>query len=400
MNFDITVVGAGIVGLASALNIKKNFPEAKVAVIEKESGIAKHQTGNNSGVIHSGVYYTPGSLKATNCKRGYDLMLAFLQEHKVAYELCGKIILATEESELPGLEAIYNKGVKNGLKNLAFLDAKALKEVEPYAEGVRAIHVPQAGITDYKLVAAKYQELLEDQGVTFFFNHKVIGLEHQAGSVEVQTDKKKFSSGKVINCGGLYSDKLAKLTLDKLEYKIIPFRGEYYDLKPSAYHLVKGLIYPVPNPNFPFLGVHFTKTIHGSVESGPNAVFAFSREGYKKSQIRPGELVESLAYSGFLSLAAKHWKTGSMEMYRSFSKSAYVKSLQKLIPSITSNDVVRGGAGVRAQALKKDGSMVDDFLILQSKNIINVCNAPSPAATASLAIGEHIAALALEAVNK
>lgn len=400
MNFDITVVGAGIVGLASALYIKNNFPEAKVAVIEKEPEIAKHQTGNNSGVIHSGVYYKPGSLKAINCKKGYDLMLAFLQEHDLPYELCGKIILATEESELPALAAIYEKGIKNGLDHLKYLDTKELKTVEPHAEGVRAIHVPQAGITDYKLVAAKYQELLEDKGVTFFFNHRVLGLENQNGSVIVKTNKKEFSSGKVINCGGLYSDKLARLTLDELEYKIIPFRGEYYDLKPSAHHLVKGLIYPVPDPNFPFLGVHFTKTIHGGVESGPNAVFAFSREGYKKSNIRPSELMESLAYPGFLSLVAKYWKTGSMEMYRSFSKSAYVKSLQKLIPSITSNDVVRGGAGVRAQALKKDGSMVDDFLILQSENIINVCNAPSPAATASLAIGEHIATLALETVKK
>ncbi len=404
MTFDIAVVGAGIVGLASALHIKKNNPALKIAIIEKESTIAKHQTGNNSGVIHSGVYYKPGSLKALNCKRGYELMLNFLKEHQIPYELCGKIILATEESELPALENIYNRGIANGLDHLKYLDSKELKEVEPYAEGIRAIHVPQAGITDYKLVAAKYKELLENNGATFFFDHRVIGIEQYPDAVEIKTTKGNFSAGMVINCGGLYSDKLARLTLDQLEYKIVPFRGEYYDLRPSAYHLVKGLIYPVPDPKFPFLGVHFTKTIHGGVESGPNAVFAFSREGYKKSIINPKELFESMTYSGFVSLVRKYWKTGTMEMYRSFSKAAYVRSLQKLIPAIRGKDVVRGGAGVRAQAVKKDGSMVDDFLILQSENIINVCNAPSPAATASLAIGEHIAKLTLknnlETLNK
>ena len=320
-------------------------------------------------------------------------MLTFLQEYDLPYELCGKIILATKVSELPALENIFNRGIENGLENLKYLDTKELKEVEPYAEGIKAIHVPQAGITDYKLVAKKYQELLENKGVNFFFGQKVIGLENQNRVVKLKTQKENFITRKVINCGGLFSDKLARLTLDRLEYKIVPFRGEYYDLQPSAQHLVKGLIYPVPDPNFPFLGVHFTKTIHGGVESGPNAVFAFSREGYSKTKINIPELFESLTYSGFLSIAKKHWKTGSMEMYRSFSKTSYVRSLQKLIPSITGKDVVRGGAGVRAQAVKKDGSMVDDFLILQSENIINVCNAPSPAATASLAIGEHIATL-------
>lgn len=393
MKYDVAIVGAGIVGLATAIHVLKKHPNLKVCLLEKEPYVAKHQTGNNSGVIHSGIYYKPGSLKALNCKRGYDLMLGFLQEHNLPYELCGKIILATKESEFPALENIYKRGIENGLKDLKILNNQEIKEIEPYAVGLKAIHVPQAGITDYKQVATLYRNILEAKGASIFFNQRVENLAIKNDSVTIITNKGSFQSAKVINCGGLYSDKLARLTLDELEYKIVPFRGEYYDLKPSAYHLVKGLIYPVPDSNFPFLGVHFTKTIHGGVESGPNAVFAFSREGYKKRNINLKELVESLSYSGFLALALKHWKAGSMEMYRSFSKRAYVQSLQNLIPSITRDDVVRGGAGVRAQAIKKDGSMVDDFLILESKNIINICNAPSPAATASLAIGEHIASL-------
>jgi Predicted dehydrogenase len=393
MTYDIAIVGTGIVGLATGLNILKNNPNLKICLFEKESNIALHQTGNNSGVIHSGVYYKPGSLKALNCKRGYDLMLNFLQEHNIPYELCGKIIVATDESEFQALDNIYKRGLENGLDNLKIMDGNEMKEVEPHVAGLKAIHVPQAGITDYKAVSAQYQKILESKGATFLFNHKVVDLKSENGTVTVKTSKGNFNTGKVINCGGLYSDKLARLTLTELEYKIVPFRGEYYDLKPSAYKLVKGLIYPVPDPNFPFLGVHFTKTIYGGVESGPNAVFAFSREGYKKRNINISELVESLTYAGFISLALKFWKEGSMEMYRSFSKKAYVNSLQKLIPSITANDVIKGGAGVRAQALKRDGSMVDDFLILNSKDVINICNAPSPAATASLAIGEHIATL-------
>lgn len=391
MKYDIAIVGAGIVGLATGFQILKKSPGLKICFIEKESTIAQHQTGHNSGVIHSGIYYKPGSLKALNCKRGYDLMLEFVREYDIPYELCGKIIVATEEKELLGLDNIYQRGIENGLKDLELLNNREIKEIEPYAVGIKAIRVPQTGITDYKLVAKKYRELLESKGADFFFEHKVIDLNNGDASVTIRTNKDQFESDKVINCGGLYSDKLARITFDDLEYKIVPFRGEYYDLKPSANHLVKGLIYPVPDPNFPFLGVHFTKTIQGKVKCGPNAVFALSREGYQRSDINVNELLESLTYSGFLSLAMKHWKEGCMEMYRSFSKRAYVESLQKLIPSVTSDDVLRGGTGVRAQAIKKDGSMVDDFLILHNKRIINVCNAPSPAATASLAIGEHIA---------
>ena len=393
MKYNIAIVGTGIVGLATGVQILKKDPGLKICFIEKESTIAQHQTGHNSGVIHSGIYYKPGSLKALNCKRGYDLMLEFVRAHDIPYELCGKIIVATEEKELSALDNIYKRGIENELKGLELLDCREIKEIEPNAAGIKAIYVPQTGITNYKLVAKKYKELLEEKGADFYFQHKVIDLNNEKSSITIVTNKGRLQSDKVINCGGLYSDKLAQITFDNLEYKIVPFRGEYYELKPNAKHLVKGLIYPVPDPSFPFLGVHFTKTIQGGVECGPNAVFAFSREGYQKSNINVNELFESLTYSGFLSLAMKHWKAGCMEMYRSFSKAAYVESLQKLIPSITGDDVLQDGAGVRAQAVKKDGSMVDDFLILHSDNIINVCNAPSPAATASLAIGEHIASM-------
>jgi len=393
MKYNIAIVGTGIVGLATGVQILKKDPGLKICFIEKESTIAQHQTGHNSGVIHSGIYYKPDSLKALNCKRGYDLMLEFVRAHDIPYELCGKIIVATEEKELSALDNIYKRGIENGLKGLELLNCREIKEIEPNTAGIKAIHVPQTGITNYKLVAKKYKELLEEKGADFYFQHKVVDFNNENSGVTIVTNKGRLQSDKVINCGGLYSDKLAQITFDNLEYKIVPFRGEYYELKPNAKHLVKGLIYPVPDPSFPFLGVHFTKTIQGGVECGPNAVFAFSREGYQKSNINVNELFESLTYSGFLALAMKHWKAGCMEMYRSFSKAAYVESLQKLIPSITGDDVLQDGAGVRAQAVKKDGSMVDDFLILHSDNIINVCNAPSPAATASLAIGEHIASM-------
>ncbi|WP_295625097.1 L-2-hydroxyglutarate oxidase [uncultured Nitrosomonas sp.] len=393
MKYDIAIVGAGIVGLATGLQVLKKSPDLKICFIEKESTIAQHQTGHNSGVIHSGIYYKPGSLKALNCKRGYDLMLEFVRAYDIPYELCGKIIVATEEKELLGLDDIYKRGIENGLKDLELLSSQEIKGIEPYVSGIKAIRVPQTGITDYKLVARKYKELLDTRGVDFFFEHKVIDLDNGDRSVTIRTNKGEFQSDKVINCGGLYSDKLARITVDDLEYKIVPFRGEYYHLKPNANHLIKGLIYPVPDPSFPFLGVHFTKTIQGGVKCGPNAVFALGREGYQKSNINVSELFESLTYSGFLSLAMKHWKAGCMEMHRSFSRKAYVESLQKLIPSITGDDVLPGLTGVRAQAIKKDGSMVDDFLILHNKRIINICNAPSPAATASLAIGEHVASI-------
>jgi len=390
MENDIVIVGAGIVGLSTAYNLKKKNTDLNVLVLEKESSIALHQTGNNSGVIHSGVYYVPGSLKAQNCFEGYSKLLDFCKEEDIPFDLCGKIIVATNDSEIPGLEKIYDRGNKNGLSDLEYLSPEQIKEIEPHCNGVKAIHVPQAGIINYKKVAQKILEKFQALGGQIKFNERVSDIDQRPDSIEIKTKNNTYTSKLLVNCAGLFSDKMAKMTGEEIDYQIVPFRGEYYVLKPEKSHLVKGLIYPVPDPNFPFLGVHFTKMIEGGVEAGPNAVLAFAREGYKKSNIKISELLESITYPGFIKLATKYWKEGAYEMYRSYSKKAFVKAMQTLIPEITSKDVVRGGAGVRAQALKKDGTMVDDFLILQKNNVINVCNAPSPAATSSLSIGNYI----------
>lgn len=393
MRYDFIIVGAGIVGLSTAYSLIHKYPDSKIIIIEKEETFSKHQSGNNSNVIHSGIYYKPGSSKAINCKKGYDLLLKFLKKYNIPHEICGKLIVANSDDEINELMVLFEKGKKNGLKGLKILESEEIKNYEPYVNGLKAIHVPQAGITDYKLVSKKIYEILIDKGVKFSFNTKVLNI--KSGSVfnRVITDLAEEIKGNyIVNVAGLYSDKLAKLNF-KIDYKIIPFRGEYYNLKPSASYLVKNLIYPVPNPKFPFLGVHFTRRINNSVESGPNAVFAFSREGYKMSIINFKELFESISYIGFLKLIKMYWKEGIIEMYRSFSKQAYLKSLQKLIPEIKISDISSGGAGVRAQAVKSNGEMVDDFLIISKNNIINVCNAPSPAATASFAIGEYISNL-------
>ncbi len=396
--FDVTVIGGGIVGLATALQIQKANPSLKILLIEKETELAKHQTGNNSGVIHSGLYYKPGSLKATNCIRGYHLLLDFCKENEIPYDLCGKIVVATEETELPLLQNLFDRGKQNGLDGFKKLSKEELKEYEPHVNGLEGFFVPQTGIVDYTKVALKYGELLRKNGATIKLGERVTDIRTLSNQLDVITDKSNYQSKLVINCAGLYSDKVARLTVKNLNVKIIPFRGEYYKLKKEKEYLVKNLIYPVPDPNFPFLGVHFTRMAKGGVEAGPNAVLAFQREGYKKSDINISELVESLAWPGFQKVAAKYWRTGFGEMYRSFSKAAFTKALQKLIPEIQASDLTEGGAGVRAQACSRDGGLVDDFLILEEKNVINVCNAPSPAATSSLAIGETVAALALKKI--
>ncbi|HNU42096.1 MAG TPA: L-2-hydroxyglutarate oxidase [Cyclobacteriaceae bacterium] len=395
MSVDITIIGGGIVGLATALQIQKANPNLKIIVLEKESSLARHQTGNNSGVIHSGLYYKPGSLKATNCIRGYNLLLDFCRTHEIPFDLCGKIVVATGQHELPLLENLYNRGQQNGLTNLKKLQAQELKEYEPHVAGLAGIFVPQTGIVDYTLVANKYGEVFQKNGGTIHVNEKVLEVQHTNSQRVVVTQKSSYTSKLVINCAGLYSDKVARMTVPALNVKIIPFRGEYYKLKKEKEYLVKNLIYPVPDPNFPFLGVHFTRMAKGGVEAGPNAVLAFSREGYKKSNINVSELAESLAWPGFQKVAAKYWRTGMGEMYRSFSKAAFTKALQKLLPEIQESDLVEGGAGVRAQACDRNGGLVDDFLILEDTGVINVCNAPSPAATSSLAIGETVSKLAL-----
>ncbi len=390
MKYDIIFVGGGIVGLASAYQVLLQHPGLKVCLLEKEAEIAKHQTGNNSGVIHSGIYYKPGSKKAENCKRGYKLLLDFCDKHDIQYELCGKIIVATAENELSQLEKIYSRGLENGLENLCYLNEKELKEKEPYVAGIKGIWVPQAGIIDYKEVSNKYAECIQLIGGEIKLNHKVTGIEKSNKNIIVNSSGGSFQTKLLVNCTGLFSDKIAKMTGQQIDFKILPFRGEYYVLKPEKTDLVKGLIYPVPNPDFPFLGVHFTKMIKGGVEAGPNAVLAFSREGYRKRDINISELLETISYPGFLHIARKYWKDGSYEMYRSFSKNAFVEALQKLVPEIESKDIIPGGAGVRAQACDRKGNFIDDFLILEQERIINVCNAPSPAATSSLAIGEYI----------
>jgi (S)-2-hydroxyglutarate dehydrogenase len=396
VNYDIIVVGGGIVGLATALKLKTSNPFLKVLLLEKENELAKHQTGNNSGVIHSGLYYKPGSLKAKNCIHGYHLLIDFCKENNVPFELCGKIVVATEEKELPLLENLYLRGEQNGLQNLKKLTKEELKGYEPHVTGLKGIFVPQTGIVDYKKVSEKYGELLKQKEADINLGEQVIDIQADASKVVVVTQKQSYSAKLVINCAGLYSDKVARMTVKDLNVKIIPFRGEYFKLRKEKEYLVKNLIYPVPDPNFPFLGVHFTRMAKGGVEAGPNAVLAFKREGYKKSDINLSELAETLAWPGFQKVASKYWRTGFGEMYRSFSKAAFTKALQKLIPEIQESDLVEGGAGVRAQACDREGGLVDDFMILEKEHVINVCNAPSPAATSSLAIGETVSTLALK----
>lgn len=393
---DILIIGGGIVGLATALKLKQTNRHLTLILLEKESELAKHQTGNNSGVIHSGLYYKPGSLKAINCIKGYHLLLDFCKENEIPFELCGKVVVATSEEELPLLDNLFVRGQQNGLANLKKLSQGELKEIEPHVNGIKGIFVPQTGIVDYKLVALKYGELLVALGAEIKLHEKVVSITTINNQSTVVTEKSSYTAKLVINCAGLYSDKVTSMSREKVNYKIIPFRGEYFKLKKEKEYLVKNLIYPVPDPNFPFLGVHFTRMAKGGVEAGPNAVLAFRREGYKKSDINLAELAETLAWPGFQKVAAKYWKTGFGEMYRSFSKAAFTKALQKLLPEIKEEDLVEGGAGVRAQACDRDGGLVDDFLILEEANVINVCNAPSPAATSSLAIGETVAALALK----
>lgn len=393
--YDIVVIGGGIVGLATALNLQQKSPQLKLLVLEKENRLAAHQTGHNSGVIHSGIYYKPGSLKARNCFAGYHKLLDFCQKEEVSYELCGKIIVATNPEELKPLETIFERGQANGLEGLIKLKKEDIPAYEPHVNGIAGIFVPQTGIINYSKVAEKYAEKLQAAGAQILLRHQVMSIQQRSRGVEVVTQRGTFTTKLMVNCAGLYSDKVARMSGQSLNLKIVPFRGEYYELVPEKQHLVKNLIYPVPDPSFPFLGVHFTRMIEGGVEAGPNAVLAFRREGYKKLSIHLPELIETLSWSGFQKVMSKYWKTGFGEMYRSFSKAAFTKALQKLIPEIREEDLIPGGSGVRAQACDKNGGLIDDFLIQESKGIINVCNAPSPAATSSLAIGETVADLAL-----
>ncbi len=389
---DLVVVGGGIVGLATAYQYALKRPDDRIVLFEKEKAVGLHQTGHNSGVLHSGIYYKPGSLKAVNCREGKRSMVEFCQQHSIAHEICGKVIVATCDEEIPRLEAILERGQANDVA-CELVGPERLAELEPHAAGVKGIHVPETGIVNYRKVAEKLSELVSAAGGEVILDSGVRSIERSSGEMVVESPNAIVQAKWLVNCTGLQCDRVARKAGLKPEAKVVPFRGEYYDLKPEAEHLCKNLIYPVPDPKFPFLGVHFTRMIDGGVECGPNAVLAFAREGYRKRDINLGDLFESLSYSGFLRLAGKHWRMGSGEMWRSFSKSAFVRALQKLLPEIRGEQLVAARAGVRAQAVRPDGSLVDDFLIQQGEQVIHVGNAPSPAATSSLNIGKTIVEL-------
>lgn len=388
--YDVAIIGGGIVGLATAYEYLNKYPSNKLIVIEKESKVAAHQTGNNSGVIHSGIYYKPGSLKAKNCRLGVKKLLQFCDKYGIKYDLCGKLIIAHNEHEIPGLMELYNRGRKNDVPNIKLLDKDEIRELEPHTIGIKGIHSPATGIIDYQDVCNACVNIIEQNEGKIQLNSKVMDIIQNNNEIVIETTQGNFHAKSVINCAGLYSDRIAKMTEINLGIKIIPFRGEYYKLKPDKAHLVKNLIYPVPNPEFPFLGVHFTRKINGTVEAGPNAVLAFAREGYAKTDVNFKDLFDIFGYPAFWKLGKRYWKVGTAEMLRSYLKVLFVKALKKLIPEIESNNLIPGGSGVRAQALTKNGKLLDDFYIIRDKNITHVLNAPSPAATSAFAIAEHI----------
>ncbi len=396
MKYDIVIIGGGIVGLASAYHLLLDRPDIKLALLEKEETLSAHQTGHNSGVIHSGIYYKPGSLKATNCRTGYEMLIDFCEANGIKYDLCGKLIVASDESELEQLDAIYKRGLENGLTNISIVEKDKLHEYEPNLRGVKAVHVPYTGIINYLEVSLKLAELIKEKGGDIFTSQKVNDIDVFADHVEVKTDNNVYHSKLFMNCAGLFCDKVAEMAGEQSDTRIIPFRGEYFMLKPEKRALVKNLIYPVPDPNFPFLGVHFTRTIEGGVEAGPNAVFAFKREGYEKSDVDLVEMFESLTWPGFQKVATKYWKTGIGEFYRSFSKTAFTNALRKFIPIIEEDDLIPAEAGVRAQACDRTGGLIDDFKIIERPRAVHILNAPSPAATSSLAIGKTISSLVLK----
>lgn len=390
--FDVAIIGGGIVGIATAYQLAEMYPKRKIVIIEKENELAQHQTGHNSGVIHSGLYYKPGSLKALNCIRGYRMLLEFAREHNIPHEICGKVVVATLEEELPRLENLYQRGHANGLTQIKKIGPEEIKEYEPHCAGLAALWVPYTGIIDYVQMAIKMAELLRERHeAALQYETKVENIKRKGDLFEISSSKGTIRARRVISCAGLYSDKVAEMTENKVDVRIVPFRGEYYKLKPEKEYLVKNLIYPVPDPNFPFLGVHFTRMIHGGIEAGPNAVLAYAREGYTKSDINLKEFAETLAWPGFRKVAFKYWKTGLGELYRSYSKAAFTKALQRLIPELKQEDIFAADAGVRAQACHRTDGLLDDFMIIENEGIMHVCNAPSPAATSSLSIGYTLA---------
>jgi len=393
-HFDIAVIGGGVVGLASALHLVQTFPRLKLVLLEKENAVAQHQSGRNSGVIHSGIYYKPGSLKARLCVEGAAAMIAFCREHSIPHQVCGKIITATAAEEVPRLHELLNRGQANGVAGLRMLSREEVREIEPHCGGVAWLHVPGTGITAYKRVCEKYAELITAGGGSVSTSTELIHIERDGDGMVLETNRDQFRARYVINCAGLHSDRVSRMAGVDPNLRIMPFRGEYYDLVPERRHLVRSLIYPVPDLRFPFLGVHFTRRVGGEVDAGPNAVLAFKREGYRMTNVSLADLAQNLSYAGFWRMASKYWRDGFAEFYRSLSKSAFVHALRRLVPELQSSDLEPSACGVRAQAVRSDGSLVDDFQFVCKHNMLHVWNVPSPAATASLMIGREIVKMA------
>jgi len=386
---DLIIIGGGIVGLATGYRFTERFPGKTVTVLEKEDAVAKHQTGRNSGVLHSGVYYRPGSLRALNCRLGKEAMEEFCRQEGLPYDLCGKVIVAVEEHELPQIDKIMTNGQANGVR-CERIGPERLREIEPHCAGIAAVHVPDAGVTDYAQAARRLAEIICERGGQVVTKARATAIRRDTNQAVVETTAGEFAASQVVNCAGLYSDRVTRLSGVTPSTRILPFRGEFYTLKPEAHRLVRGLIYPVADPNFPFLGVHFTKIVHGGFECGPNAVLSWAREGYRQRDINLRDMAEWISYIGFWRMAARYWRTGFEEMWRSFSKPAFVRALQRLVPEIKSEELDWAPAGVRAQAVSREGSIVDDWVIDETQRVVNVENAPSPAATAALNIGRLV----------
>jgi len=393
-HFDIAVIGGGVVGLSSALHFVQKFPNLKLVLLEKENSVAQHQSGRNSGVIHSGIYYKPGSLKARLCVEGAAAMIAFCGEHAIPHQVCGKVVAATSAEEVPRLQELLSRGQANGVAGLKLLTREEVRELEPHCGGVAWLHVPGTGITGYQRVCEKYAELITAAGGSVATSTELLHIVRNGNETVLETNQRSFSTKYVVNCAGLHSDRVSRMAGVDPPVQIMPFRGEYYDLIPERRHLVRSLIYPVPDLRFPFLGVHFTRRVGGEVDAGPNAVLAFKREGYRKIDFNLLDLSESISYSGFWRMASKYWRDGAAEFYRSLRKSAFVRALQRLVPEVESQDLVRSNSGVRAQAVRADGSLVDDFQFVCKDKMLHVWNVPSPAATASLPIGREIVRMA------